>query len=67
VEKTIAEREVHLAALRASVDGFQKLADEHGAAGNEPIAKKLLEVANQLRADMVLIEDELSRAARRSA
>jgi hypothetical protein len=46
VGKTIADKEAHLASLRASIASFQKLAAEHGAAGNDAIAKKLLEVAS---------------------
>jgi hypothetical protein len=62
VGKTIADKEAHLASLRAIIAGFQKLAAEHGAAGNDAIAKKLLEVASDLRVDMVSLEDELRRA-----
>jgi hypothetical protein len=65
MEKTIAQMEADLASLWSSADKFLKLAQEHAAAGNLPIAKKLTEVASELNAGITALQSELSRAGKR--
>ena len=63
MEKTIAQMEADLASLWAHADNFLKLAEEHAAAGNSPIAKKLTEVGGELLAEIASLQTELSRAS----
>ena len=63
MEKTIAEMEAELASLWAHADKFLKLAEEHAAAGNSPIAKKLTEVGNDILAKIASLQSDLSRAS----
>jgi len=65
MEKTIAEMEADLASLWSHADRFLKLAEEHAAAGHVPIARKLIEVATELNANIAVLRSELSRADER--
>jgi hypothetical protein len=65
MEKTIAQMEADLASLWAHADKFLKLAGEHAAAGNSPIAKKLTAVGGDLLAEIASLQTELSRARER--
>jgi hypothetical protein len=65
MEQTIAQIEADLASLWSNADKFLKLAEEHAAAGNLPIANKLIEVASELNADIAALRSELSRAGER--
>jgi hypothetical protein len=65
MEKTIAEMEADLASLWSHADRFLKLAEEHAAAGQVPIARKLIEVATELNANIAVLRSELSRADER--
>jgi phage shock protein A len=62
MEKTISEMEADLALLWSHADKFLKLAEEHAAAGHTPIARKLIEVASELNANIAALRSELSRA-----
>ena len=65
MEKTIAQIEADLASLWSNADKFLTLAQQHAAAGNLPIAKKLMEVASELVAKIGDVQSELSRAGER--
>lgn len=65
MERTILQMEADLASLWSSADKFLKLAEEHAAAGNLPIAQKLIEVASELNHGIAALQSELSRASER--
>jgi len=65
MEKTIAEMQADLASLWLHADRFLKLAEEHAAAGQVAIARKLIEVATELNANIAVLRSELSRADER--
>jgi hypothetical protein len=55
--------EADLASLWTQADAFLKLALEHAAAGNLPIARKLTEVARALNTDITQLRSELRRVS----
>ena len=59
MQRTVAEMEADLASLWTHADTFLKLAQEHAAAGNLPIARKLTDVARALKADITKLRSEL--------
>ena len=63
MQRTVAQMEVDLASLWTHADAFLKLAQEHAAAGNLPIARKLTEVASALKADITKLRSELRRVS----
>jgi hypothetical protein len=59
IQRTVAQIEADLASLWTHADTPLKLAQEHAAAGNLPIAKKMTEVARALKADITKLRSEL--------
>ena len=64
MEKTIAQMEADLTSLWCNADKFLTLAEQHAAAGNTPIAAKLIEVSDELLAKITSLQSELSGAAK---
>lgn len=63
MEKTLADIESNIAALRANVAKYRKLAEEHRAAANVMIAKKLMELVVELEARASELEELKARTA----
>jgi hypothetical protein len=59
MQRTVEQMETDLASLWTHADAFLKLAREHAAAGNLPIAKKLTDVSRALKGDIAKLRSEL--------
>ena len=56
MDKTLADIEANIASLHANVTRYRKLAEEHRAADNVMIAKKLMELTIALEARVAELE-----------
>ncbi|HWI26883.1 MAG TPA: hypothetical protein VN668_07920 [Stellaceae bacterium] len=56
MERTLADIEANIASLRADVTKYRGLAEEHRAAANVMIAKKLMELVIDLEARAAELE-----------
>jgi hypothetical protein len=62
MEKTLAAIEADIATLRANVANYRKLAEEHRAAENVLIAKKLMELVIDLETRALELESLKAKA-----